>query len=245
MPSPAEQPVDLAPHLHPQARCRGSRTARREGSRPAPGAMARASATRCCWPPESVAGQRSPSPVRPTMASACSTLVPRRSGRWATRSPRWPPPKVREQGPVLEHHADPPLLRRHERTARRRGHHRGRRERTRPASGRSSPAMIRSSVVLPHRSARAVRRLVPASTVRATSRSTSTGPNRLETPTTSTPALPSIAAVRLPSPRPFGHPNVGPARIGASAPAAPRRQLHACVVRKREHSPTFGRDRGC
>ncbi|MEZ5721520.1 MAG: hypothetical protein R3D59_07540 [Paracoccaceae bacterium] len=34
--------------------------------------MARATATRCCWPPDSSEGSRSPKPSSPTMASPSS-----------------------------------------------------------------------------------------------------------------------------------------------------------------------------
>ena len=73
-------------------------------------AMVRATATRCCWPPESCAGRRSARPTRPTRSSACAT---RRSisARGRRRSSR---PKatflrhrhVRPQRVALEHHAD-------------------------------------------------------------------------------------------------------------------------------------------
>ena len=64
--------------------------------------MARASATRCCWPPESVVGMRSPRPDSPTISSASSMRgEARRSARgrpkptlratvrWGNRAQSW------------------------------------------------------------------------------------------------------------------------------------------------------------
>ena len=76
------------------------------------GASARASATRCCWPPDSSCGARLAACARPTRSSICCT-------RWL-RAPRGQPgdaeghvvghAQVREQRVVLEHHADAALL---------------------------------------------------------------------------------------------------------------------------------------
>ena len=81
-------------------------------STPGSGARARASATRCCWPPESVPGSRSPRPSRPTIASAWSTRAGPGPAGQAVGDVRGHG-HVREQGPVLEHHADLAPLGRH------------------------------------------------------------------------------------------------------------------------------------
>ena len=80
------------------------------------GATARARATRCCWPPDSVAGLRSPSPLEPDQGQ--SLVDPGlRSGRGAARSRRCRHREVGEQRPVLEDHADPAALGRDEHVA--------------------------------------------------------------------------------------------------------------------------------
>ena len=72
----------------------------------------------------------------------------RRRARGARRrSRRWPPRRGGEQGALLEDHADPAAARLD--PTRRRSATRRPPIRTRPASGRSKPAIIRSSVVLP------------------------------------------------------------------------------------------------
>jgi hypothetical protein len=76
---------------------------------------ARASATRCCWPPESCAGKRSPCPAahhverRATLA-ACS-LFEHLAHRQRVGHVL-PDRQVREQRVVLEHHAEVALVRR-------------------------------------------------------------------------------------------------------------------------------------
>ena len=82
------------------------------------GASARASATRCCWPPEISCGYLSSAPERPTSSRQ---LAPRARCALAARErvqaegdvPR--NREMREQRVVLEHHADAALLRRHHR----------------------------------------------------------------------------------------------------------------------------------
>ena len=111
-------------------------------------ASARASAIRWRWPPESwrrvalgVAGQ--PDDRRAARRPARATRVLR---LLADRQPERDVVAhghVLERGVVLEDEADLAPLRRHARSRRRR------RSSTRPASGCSSPAMIRSSVDLP------------------------------------------------------------------------------------------------
>ena len=61
-------------------RRRGWRTARRAAAAPGCGASARASATRCCWPPDSSCGYLSRAPPRPTASSI--------SGDARARAPR-------------------------------------------------------------------------------------------------------------------------------------------------------------
>ena len=71
------------------------------------GASARASATRCSWPPDSVAGMRPSKPDRPTSASASATRA--RAVRGAARQAVGDvagDAEVREEGRVLEDHAD-------------------------------------------------------------------------------------------------------------------------------------------
>jgi hypothetical protein len=77
------------------------------------GASARASATRCCWPPESSCGKRFSLPSRPTSSSTSATRARARPGRWWMPKPRCAHVQVREQRVVLEHHANAPLLGRH------------------------------------------------------------------------------------------------------------------------------------
>ena len=77
-----------AQDVHTSARTRpraGSRRGRRTARRAAPAAgctvSARASATRCCWPPESWCGYRDSRPSRPTISTRRRTSSPRRSRR--------------------------------------------------------------------------------------------------------------------------------------------------------------------
>ncbi len=76
------------------------------------GASARASATRCCWPPESSCGYWRSAPARPISAASSRTRGARRTPG-ASRRPKAMfslTVKVREQRVVLEHHADVPAL---------------------------------------------------------------------------------------------------------------------------------------
>ena len=108
---------------------------------------ARASATRCCWPPESWLGLRFASPQSPTRSSSAWT-------RRSTSALSTPlaleavgdvvaDAHVREQRVALEDRVRRPLVRR---AARRR---RTPSIRTWPSSGCSKPAIIRRVVVLP------------------------------------------------------------------------------------------------
>ena len=81
---------------------------------------ARASATRCCWPPESCAGRRSSSPGSPTMRAIRSTLSSARRVplRLAQRVGDVVAHRhVRPQRVMLEHHAEAAPLRRNENSA--------------------------------------------------------------------------------------------------------------------------------
>ncbi len=88
---------------------RGRRTARRAAALRACAQAARATATRCCWPPESCAGRRSSMPSRATSrSSSCATGG--RSARFMRRDAQRELDVVRhrhvaEQGVVLEHEA--------------------------------------------------------------------------------------------------------------------------------------------
>ena len=135
-------------HARPAAPRRARRTARRAG--PADGllASARASATRCCWPPDSscgIAAGRSRT-ARPARAGR----RPARRGRSPRRRPKPTLPadrQVREQGAVLGDVADAAALGRQRAAA---GSRRPCSARTTvPARGRSKPAMTRSRVVFP------------------------------------------------------------------------------------------------
>ena len=113
---------------------------------------ARASATRCCWPPlRSDAGRscRSPSPTSSRIARVRSCACRFGTPAMVSGNDTLPPTRhVRPDRVGLEHHADVAALRLDE--------HAGRRRRPtwsptvmRPAVGTSSPAMQRSVVVLP------------------------------------------------------------------------------------------------
>ena len=117
---------------------------------------ARASATRCCWPPDSCAGRRLPSspirasssasPTRRSIVGLRAVLVAQPEGDVV------PTRQEREQRVVLEDGVDRPPVRRVRAPGRRRRAGSGR------TSGRSNPAIIRSVVVLPQPEARAARR---------------------------------------------------------------------------------------
>ena len=71
--------------------------------------MARASATRCCWPPRARAARRAAAPEqvdqREHLGHALGALG---RGRWRMPKATLAHAQVREQGVVLEHHADAP-----------------------------------------------------------------------------------------------------------------------------------------
>ncbi len=77
---------------------------------------ARASATRCCWPPESCAGRRSANPASPTWSRAVDRFPPL-ADRHPAHAQRigdvFPGAHVRKQRIALEHDPQLPLLRRH------------------------------------------------------------------------------------------------------------------------------------
>ena len=98
-------------------RRRGWRTARRAAAAAARGASARASATRCCWPPDSWCGARVARRARgPTRSSISCTRASALGARQVARKPKATLSRhgqVREQRVVLEHHADAARLGRH------------------------------------------------------------------------------------------------------------------------------------
>ena len=128
-------------------------------------ASARASATRCCWPPDSSCGQRrAMSASRATLsissAMRCCFAPPLRGQAEADVGGHR---QVREQRAVLRHVADPALV----------GRHRVGAvdqdlavEVTLPASGNSKPAIMRSSVVLPEPEGPTIAVRLPAGTDR-------------------------------------------------------------------------------
>ena len=73
-----------------------------------------ASATRWAWPPDRLAGRRSPKPARSTRASASATRPAAPLGARQPVADVAGHAQVGEQGAVLEHHPDPPPLRGHE-----------------------------------------------------------------------------------------------------------------------------------
>ena len=84
-------------------------------SRPGRATTARASATRCCWPPDSSLGYRPPSPARPTRSSASGRRRPSVRGQAAAAQREADVAgrgQVRPQGVVLEDHGQVALLRR-------------------------------------------------------------------------------------------------------------------------------------
>ena len=129
------------------ASCRARRAVRPSARGVGSKTSARASATRCCWPPESWAGLRSLNCASRTISSARVTRVPisalgifrTESGNATFSATR----HVRKQRVVLEHHADVALVRRQA----------GRpicpRAVISPWLGRSKPASMFKVVVLP------------------------------------------------------------------------------------------------
>ena len=110
--------------------------------------MARPSATRCCWPPESCEGLRSSSASSPSSSAARfePLVASRRAGTLRTERPKVmfsATRKMRKQRVVLEHHRDAALRRRQRGDVAAVDAHR--------AGARASrgPAMMRSVVDLP------------------------------------------------------------------------------------------------
>ena len=166
----AQQRMDLLADPAAQ-RCVQGRERLVEQQRRGRRASARASATRCCSPPESWCGRRRASPPMPTISS--SSLHGRcraaRGGEARSRRSR------RRSG---EGRAPPPGARSPRRAARGRRRCGRRRARsspseTRPCSARSKPAITRSSVVLPQPERPSTAVSDPAATSRSTPCSTS------------------------------------------------------------------------
>ena len=76
------------------------------------GASARATATRCCWPPESSWGRRWPSPVSPMRSSSSGTLLPAPAAAREPEADVLGDGEVREERTLLRHVADAPAVRR-------------------------------------------------------------------------------------------------------------------------------------
>ena len=91
----------------------GSSSSTRRGSK----TSARATATRCCWPPESCCVRRSARPSSRTIASAratfCGDLGARQAAHLQRKADILGHAHVGKQRVVLEHHADAALLDRH------------------------------------------------------------------------------------------------------------------------------------
>src|SRR5690606_33237336 len=116
---------------------------------------------------------------------------------------------------------------------------------TRPASACSKPATMRKSVVLPHPEGPTTAKSSPSATWMWTSSTATTGPNRLLTPTTSSPGGPPALAGRWPAPagrpsRPavlLASPLIGHSPLPAPQPAGkrPRQQEDAAGHRHQQH----------
>ena len=155
---------------------KGSSRSRTRGSR----ASARASATRCRCPPESSAGRRASSPSMLTRASSAAPArrAPRAGGgSWRRR--RWPARRDAGTGRSAGTPGRPPPLRRDE-GASRVSSQVSPSQATSPSGGDASPAMQRSTVVLPlpdgPASARSSRRRIRTRPSSATGRSGAAGP---------------------------------------------------------------------
>ena len=107
---------------------------------------ARASATRCCWPPESWRGWRSPSPSSPTssqhLVDAALRLLASRPLRRRPNATLSKIEQVREQRVALEDGVDVAPVRRQAATSRSP-------RKIAPSLGCSKPPIMRSVVVLP------------------------------------------------------------------------------------------------
>ena len=169
-----EQLLDLE-----RAGCRaGSASSAANGSssriRRGSGASARATATRCCWPPESSCGPAMAEAAEPDELEQVGHAPP------AALAARQPEADVLGDAEVREEQA---LLRARSRSA---GGARGRAacpssnvsplSAMRPRSGWSKPAIRRSSVVLPEPEGPRTAAKPPAGTVRSTSLSTAVEP---------------------------------------------------------------------
>ena len=160
------------------AACGRARRAARRRAAPA-GRMtsARASATRCCWPPESWPGWRSSRPVERHL------LQRRLHARARSRpcgTPRMRRPKadvlghgaMRKQRVGLEHHAHVALVHRQSVMSRPPTW-------TRPSSGSSKPAIMRSVVVLPQPDGPSSEKNSPAAMSSVTSSTATTRPSNV------------------------------------------------------------------
>ena len=102
-----------AEHVGGRRASRGCRSARRPGSAPGSVTSARATATRCCWPPDSSPGRcstRSPSPTRSSAATARSRRSCRGTPAYASGSSTLRQRRQRrQQVELLEDEADAPV----------------------------------------------------------------------------------------------------------------------------------------
>ena len=141
--SSCEQLPQLGPHARARVARRARRAARRAGAPSGSRASARASATRWRSPPEIVDGRASARCAIPKRSSSSSTrVVP------AERDVR-PHAHVRKERVLLEHEPDATALRWYVDAARACRATSRPRSTTRPRSGRSSPAIARSTLVFP------------------------------------------------------------------------------------------------
>ena len=129
------------------------------------GARARARATRCCWPPDSSWGMRSPSPARPASSSMASTRARPLRAPGQAEADVGRHRQVGEEGLLLGDDAHPAPLGRHVHAGA--GHAPVPRRTTVPSSRRSKPATARSRVVLPQPDGPRTAVRVPASTDRS------------------------------------------------------------------------------
>ena len=144
---------------------------------------ARASATRCFWPPESTDGQSLARSARPTSASAAvRRFAPARLARDADIADH---PLPQQQARILEEQPDRALQ--PDRPARRRSG-------PRPAVGVSSPAISRSSVVLPPPERPTTARNCPAGIERSSACSTGRARRSSSTTPSSATGWPSLVA---------------------------------------------------
>ena len=166
---------------------RGRRSARRPAGQRGDITSARAMATRCCSPPDSIPGRcarRSPSPTRRSSASAADAALrdghPRDArGHLGVLERR----ELGQQVVELEHEPDRAVAERHPLGVAQRRHVGRRQSRPAPASAASSPPSTCSSVLFPTPDAPTTATISPCSTSRSSA--FRTGCSRVRRDTTS------------------------------------------------------------